>query len=416
MSADVVVIGAGLAGLAAARELSIHGAQVSVLEASDQVGGRVRTDHIDGLTLDHGFQVYNPAYPESSRVLDHDALDLRPLASGIGVRLGQGKLVRLGDPRKNLLKGLSGLGFATGSPIVKAKFANYALQASRSSIRDLEARPDVTAREALTSAGISGDLLEKVVQPFLTGVFLESELATSRHFLDLVLRSFVRGTPSLPAAGMQAIPEQLHAALPPDTVRLNTAVAKINNKSVTTTDDGRINAKLIIVATDPHTASSLVSGLHTPAGRSVTTWYHLADTAPLALAFGESLLLVDGTHTGPVINTVVLTHAVPSYANPGQVLISTSTLGTDTSAQTEAEVRTHLARIYGVSTRKWEQVGVYPIPYALPAMLPPFSIRQPIEIGHLLIAGDHRDTGSIQGAMVSGRRTAQRALELLELR
>jgi phytoene dehydrogenase-like protein len=416
VSADVVVIGAGLAGLAAARELSIHGVHVIVLEASDQVGGRVKTDHIDGITMDHGFQVYNPSYPEAARVLDHQALDLHPLAAGVGVRLKPGKLARLGDPRKNFLSSLGGLGLATGSLLAKAKFANYALQASRSSISDLEARPDITALEALVAAGFSGELLTCVIQPFLTGVFLESDLSTSRRFLDLVLRSFVRGTPSLPAAGMQAIPEQLHRALPEGTVRLNTSVAKVNNKSVTTTDDGRVNAKLVIVATDPQVAATLIPGISAPAGRSVTTWYHLADTAPQALAFGQSLLLVDGQGNGPVINTVVLTHAVASYANAGQVLVSSSTLGTDTSAEAEAAVRSHLARMYGVSTRKWEQVGVYPIPYALPAMLPPFNLRQPIEIGHVLVAGDHRDTGSIQGAMVSGRRAAKRALELLELR
>ena len=416
MSAEVVVIGAGLAGLAAARELSIHGAHVTVLEASDQVGGRVRTDHIDGITMDHGFQVYNPAYPEAARVLDHQALDLHALTPGVGVRLGQGKLARLGDPRKNFRLSLGGLGLATGSPLAKGKFANYALKAARSSIAELEARPDMSAREALIAAGIHGDLLDKVVQPFLTGVFLEDELNTSRHFLDLVLRSFVHGTPSLPAAGMQAIPEQLHHALPSGTVHLDTAVAKINNKSVTTTDDGRVNAKLVIVATDPTVAATLIPGITAPEGRSVTTWYHLADTAPQALAFGESLLLVDGSNSGPVINTVVLTHAVPSYAKPGQTLISSSTLGTDSSTEAETAVRSHLARIYGVSTRAWERIGAYPIPYALPAMVPPFAIRQPIEIGHVLVAGDHRDTGSIQGAMVSGRRAAQRALELLELR
>jgi hypothetical protein len=126
-------------------------------------------------------------------------------------------------------------------------------------------------------------------------------------------------------------------------------------------------------------------------------------------------LLVDANSSGPVINTVVLTSAVASYANPGQVLVSSSTLGLDVSAEAAQGVRTHLARLYGVSTKGWQEVGVYPIAYALPAMEPPFQIQSPIEIGHVLIAGDHRDSGSIQGAMVSGRRTAQRALELLDL-
>ena len=416
MSADVVVIGAGLAGLAAARHLCIHGVNVEVLEASNQVGGRVRTDHIDGLTMDHGFQVYNPSYPEAARVLDHKALDLHPLTAGIGIRLGPNRLARLGDPRKNLVLGLGSLGLATGSPLSKAKFARYAIAAARSPISELEQRPDITAVAALEAAGIDSLLLDRVVRPFLTGVFLEPDLLTSRRFMDLVLRSFVRGTPSLPSAGMQSIPEQLHQALPAGTVRLNCAVVKVNNKSVTTTDDGRVSTKLVIVATDPLTAQTLIPGVIAPAGRSVTTWYHLADTAPAALAFGDSLLLVDANQNGPVINTVVLTSAVASYANPGQVLVSSSTLGLDTSTGAAQGVRDHLARLYGVATQGWQEVGVYPIKYALPAMPPPFQIQSPIEFGHTLVAGDHRDSGSIQGAMVSGRRTAQRALELLDLR
>ena len=416
MSADVVVVGAGLAGLAAARHLSIHGVNVEVLEASDHVGGRVHSDHIDGITMDHGFQVYNPSYPEAARVLDHEALDLHPLTPGIGVRLGPNRLARLGDPRKNLMLGLGGLGLATGSPLSKAKFARYAISAARAPIAELEQRPDISSLEALKKIGIDSLLLEQVIRPFLTGVFLEPELLTSRRFMDLVLRSFVRGTPSLPSAGMRAIPEQLHQSLPTGTVRLNCAVAKVNKKSVTTVDDGRVTAKLVIVATDPQTAQKLVPGVIAPIGRSVTTWYHLADTAPAALAFGDALLLVDANQSGPVINTVVLTSAVANYANPGQVLVSSSSLGLDVSTQAAQGVRDHLARLYGVSTKGWQEVGVYPISYALPAMPPPFQIQSPIEIEQVLVAGDHRDSGSIQGAMVSGRRTAQRALELLDLR
>ena len=416
MSVDVVIVGAGLAGLAAARELSLAGAQVAVLEASDQVGGRVRTDCLDGLQLDRGFQVYNPAYPEAARILDHPALGLKPLAPGLGIRLDNGRMMRLGDPRKHLSWGLRGLGPGSGSPVAKARLGRYLLHIARQVPSALLEEPDVTAREALAQAGVSDTLIDLLLAPFLTGVFLEADLATSRRFMDLVLLSFVHGRPSLPSQGMQAIPEQLHAALPPGTVRLNTEVAKIHNKSVTTRDDSRIRAKLVILAADAPAAETLAPGLRLPAGRSVTTWYHLADAPPEQLTNALPLLLVDGQRRGPVINSVVLTNAAPSYASRNRVLVSSSTLGLDSSHEAEKSVRTALSQLYAVPTTGWELVRPYSIAYALPVMEPPFQVSKPIEHGSLLLAGDHRETASIQGALVSGRRAAHRALELLDLR
>ncbi|MDP2289078.1 MAG: FAD-dependent oxidoreductase [Actinomycetota bacterium] len=416
MSVDVIIVGAGLAGLAAARELSLAGIEVAVLEASDQVGGRVRTDYVDGLQLDWGFQVYNPAYPEAARILDHPALALRPLAPGLGIRLGNGRLMRLGDPRKHLTWGLRGLGPGSGSPVAKMRLARYLLHLARQSPGLLQEEADITARDALVQAGIGETLIDQILAPFLAGVFLEPDLVTSRRFMDLVLRSFANGRPSLPAKGMQAIPEQIHAALPPGTVQLNSAVVKINNKSVNTADNGSVRAKLVIMATQAPAAEKLAPGLRLPTGRAVTTWYHLADAPAEQLTNGQSLLLVDSQRSGAVINTVVVSHAAPSYASQQRVLVSSSCLGLDTSQDAEQSVRIHLSKLYAAPTSGWQLVERYSIPYALPAMEPPFMVRKPIEHGSLLLAGDHRETGSIQGALVSGRRAAHRALELLDLR
>ena len=416
LSVDVVIVGAGLAGLAAARELCLAGVDVAVLEASDQVGGRVRTDCIDGLLLDRGFQVYNPAYPEAERILDQQALQLRPLAPGLGIRRGDGQLMRLGDPRKRLSWGLRGLGPVTGSPASKVRLARYILHVTRESAARLQTEPDISAHAALVQAGISTTVIEQVLKPFLTGVFLEPDLSTSRRFMDLVLRSFVKGRPSLPSRGMQAIPEQMHAALPPGTVRLNSSVVKINNKSVNTADDSSLRTNIVILATQAPAAAALAPGLRVEPGRSVTTWYHLADAPAAQLTDGEPLLLVDGGRAGSVINSVVVSNAAATYASQRRVLVSSSTLGVDTSSQTEQAVRVELSRLYALPTSGWELVASYPIAYALPAMEPPFTVRKPIEHGALLVAGDHRETGSIQGALVSGRRAAHRALELLDLR
>jgi predicted NAD/FAD-dependent oxidoreductase len=143
----------------------------------------------------------------------------------------------------------------------------------------------------------------------------------------------------------------------------------------------------------------------------VTTWYYRPTCAHEDLADGQAVLILDGDRRGPLVNTVVLTHAAPDYAPPGSALVSASALGVwDTTAH-ELAVREHLAWLYGVPTRDWELIASYPIPYALPAMPVPFEMQRSVRTaGGVYVAGDHRDTSSIQGALVSGRRAAQALL------
>ena len=399
-----MIIGAGLAGLAAARHLSIHDLDVVVLEASDGVGGRVRTDIVDGFRLDRGFQVLNPAYPELARVIDLPALDLHELTAGLLVAL-DGRTARLADPRALPSWAPSALSRGTGSVLGKARFAAYALSNARQPVARDVAGADATTMQVLHE--VTGDprFVERVLRPFLTGVFLEPDLSTSRRFLDLVLRSFVRGRPALPAEGMQALPNQLRDALPAGTVRLRTAVTAVDGTRVRT-NDGEVTGRAVIVATDPTTAGHLIPGLQVPIGRPTTTWYHATSTE---VTDGHGVLVVDGLRRGPVVTTVALSNAVPSYAPRGRTLVSTSVLGI--SEVTEAEVRRHLSTMLRCDTSGWECVGAVRTPYALPAMEAPLQIRKPVRIGDgRYVAGDHRDTASLQGAMVSGRRAAEAVL------
>lgn len=413
-SADVIIVGAGLAGLCAARQLVIHGADVLVLEASDAVGGRIRTDVIDGLLLDRGFQLHNPAYPEAARVLDHQALDMRAFVPGVVISTAKGRF-RLGDPRREPGWALDAARAVTGSWLAKGRFARYAWQASRAPIPDLLAGEDFTAEVALRSIGVDDNLLERVLRPFLAGVFLDSSLQTSRRFMDLVLRAFVRGRPGVPAGGMQAIPEQVRDALPTGVVRLGTPVQEVGPGHVVAEGE-RILARAVVVATDPPAAGHLLSGLSIPQGRGVTTWYHLADCPAERITDGLPVLVVDGDRRGPVINSVAITHAASSYASDGRVLVSSSVIGTGPLAVDERAIREHLALMHQVNTTGWQPVAHYPIPYALPSMVPPLQVRRAVDLGDgLFVAGDHRDTASIQGAMVSGRRAANAVLARLGL-
>ena len=403
---DVIVVGAGLAGLVAARTLVDAGLHVRVLEASDAVGGRVRTDEVDGYLLDRGFQLYNPAYPEGQRQLDHDALRLRPFTRGAVLR-HRGRRIKLADPRDVPRWAPNVLRAPLGSVRQRAALARYLRRCATTRTTELTHQLDATARAALLDAGVAPDAVDHLLRPFLAGVFLEPDLATSRRFLDVVLRTFVRGTPSVPSHGMQQIPGQLATHLPDGSVELERPVRSVEPGRVVT-DSATITARSVVVATDPHTAAALLPALPVPTMNGVTTWYHSTDD--LSLAKGRPMLHLDGDSGGPIVNSVVMSHAAPAYAPSGRALIASSVIGTGGAAD-ESAVLTHAADLYDTGTSGWETVAVYRIPHALPAMPSPHDFRQPVAMGDgLFVAGDHRDSASIQGAMVSGRRTAHAVL------
>ena len=414
---DVVVVGAGLAGLAAARTLAFAGLTVQVLEAATTVGGRVRTDIVDGFRLDHGFQLYNPAYPEGRRVFDHARLDLMKFTRGTLIGLPDRSWL-LADPRQEPFAGAEAIRAPVGSLRSKLRFVRYALARERMNPESLIDQSDCTSREALLAAGISDAFIDSMLQPFLAGVFLEADLATSRRFMDLVLRSFVRGTPSVPARGMQELPDQLAAALPAGTVRTSVSVAAISGPDSPTevnpvridTNAGTVSSRAVIIATNPGAVGSLVDGFTAPSMNSVTTWYHRASQPPAELTRGKPVLIVDGrgAQRGPLVNSVVVSHAAPGYAPTGSALVSSSALGVHDDVASDESALRHAEFLHRVPTARWELVGKYVIPDALPATPAPLNIRKEVRLGRgRYLAGDHRDTPSIQGALVSGRRAAQ---------
>ena len=388
------MVGAGLAGLACARRLVAGGVAVEVLEAQPQVGGRVRTDVVDGMLLDRGFQVHNTGYPEAARVLDHAALDLKRFSAGALVRVGD-RLHPVGDPRRVPTWAAATVTAPIGSLKDKALIGALAARAALASPERLLAAPETTTYDALRARGLSDTVIDRFFRPFLSGVFLEDRLETSSRFFDMVWRSFARGAHCVPAAGMGAIPAQLAGHLPGGVLRLGTAAARVAPGRV---DDRPVRA--VVVATDPTTAARLLPGLELPVLRGVTTHYHLAPEPPVR----EPAIVLDGEASGPVANTVVLTNAAPSYA-PGRHLVSSSVVTGDAR---EPAVRAHLSRLYDVDTSAWEHVAAYDIREALPSQAPPLGrLRKAVRLERgLYVAGDSRDSASIQGALVSGRRAA----------
>jgi phytoene dehydrogenase-like protein len=413
VSVDVVVVGGGLAGLAAARRLDRAGVNWLLVEAADRIGGRVATDVVDGWRLDRGFQVLNTAYPRVPALVDLDALDLRYFTSGVLVRRGS-QLHRLENPLREPRSAPGTLTSGVGSLADRLKFAALATRYATFPPAALLDAPEVTTQEALRRAGLSHRMIEEVLRPFLSGVFADRALDTSSHVLAMVLRSFARGRIGVPAAGMAALPAAVAGPLPYPQLLVGARTLSVG-PGVVVTDGGEMRCRAVIVATDPATAATLLPRLPAPDMRGLTTYYFGADHAPI----DEPTLLLDGDRREIVANTVVMSNAAPEYAPAGKSLIAASSVGVSApSGASEAVIRVELARIYGVPTDDWELLTVVTLPHALPAAnVPQARLRKPVALGEgLFVAGDHRDSPSIQGALASGWRTAGEVLTSLGAR
>ncbi|MFH9348434.1 NAD(P)/FAD-dependent oxidoreductase [Kitasatospora sp. NPDC017646] len=411
---DVVVVGAGLAGLAVARALTGRGLTVQVLETTDRIGGRMATRAVDGFRLDDGSHLLNTAFPELRRALDLDRLDLRPLAPGVLVH-SAGRRYRAGDPQLTAAR-QAALRAPLGSPLDKARLGSWLGRIATAPVGRLPGRPETTTARALTGHGLSPRSIDGFLRPLLSALLSDPALGTSSRIAGLVLRSYARGRLCLPADGIAAVPAQLAAALPAGTVRTGVQVTSIGADGVETLAHGRIGAQAVVVATDSRSAAELLPGLRLPDFHPVTTFFHAADRAPL----NEAVLLLDADrpngHPPLVSHSLVLSELHPSYAPAGQSLVATTVLGRRSfdaggPAGLEPAVRARLAELYGTSTADWQFLSVRHVPDALPAMPPPHNPRRPVRLlAGLYVAGDHRDTSTVQGALVSGRRAAQAVL------
>ena len=384
-SAEVLIVGAGLAGLSAALSLQAAGKDVLVVESSDRAGGRVASDLIDGFICDRGFQLINARYPALQELDVIKELDFIQAPRVIEVSLGE-KRHPIGDPRQAPWTALNG---ETGS--ISEKFALLRFIAGK-------AKPGQSIAEALRNTGTCYD---RVLRPFLQGVFLTDPENVDAVYGRTIVKSFVNGQPGVPSKGVGELPKALAKRV--ENIVYNAQVERIEKKSVKT-NNGTYTADKILIATDATTATQLLGLTEVPRMAGCITWYHATSHNPS----GTGYLVVDGQRRGPIINTVVISDISKNYAPTGQNLISTTT---DLNV-TESDVRRHLAILWGTSTHGWQFIAKYEIPAALPIHNVGRALSQGMKINdHHFVAGDHRSVPSQQGALFSGRLAAQLILD-----
>jgi phytoene dehydrogenase-like protein len=372
--------------MSAAIHLQKAGREVIVLEAAIRAGGRVQSDLIDGFTCDRGFQLINAKYPELVALDVLGKLDFRIADRALNIAIDD-QMHRLGDPRRYLF---SAFDSATGT--VFEKLALLKALAGKPN-------PELSIADYLVATGL-GKTFDRVLQPFLRGVYLTDLTNIAAPAGLEIIKTFISGKPGLPSRGVGALSGAMTKQI--SNLRLGVTVNSIKT-GVVTTSVGEIQASEIIVATDSTTAAQLLELGSVPKLAGCTTWYHSAPLAPVS----HGQLIVDGQNRGAVINTLVISNFIPEYAPTGKVLISSTTeIGI-----TESEVRRHLATLYACDNRDWELIAKYEIPAALP--IGAEQITQPIQSRYrdgIYLAGDGLVSPSQNGALKSGRLAATAVL------
>ena len=373
MSKSVVVVGAGLAGLTCAIYLQRSGASVTVLESSDRVGGRVKTDSVNGFLFDHGFQVINPSYPEIKRLAALSDLEICEIFNNLRIIHESGE-EKIG--LSHIVKTLS-----IGTFAEKIALGKFLLGSSKE-------------QKLGESAEKFQSIYARALSPFLRGVFLTNPDLIRADIACEIIRSFVVGRPGVPQGGVGQFSEKL--AEQDLDLRLGTQVDEVKQGSVRG-NFGKIDCDEIVVATDLTTAAQMLDLGEIPKTLSSTTWYH-STTEEIP---NPNYLALDPA--SPIVNSLVMSNVSKSYAPEGINLLSSTTL----APISESEVRKELSRIWNCETRNWDLAARYEIKQSLPMRIDLENLnRNPKISDGIYIAGDHRSVPSQNGAMRSGRQAA----------
>ncbi len=420
---SAIIVGAGLSGLTAARQLHRSKWSVTVVEARDRIGGRMQTDRVEGFLLDHGFQVYLTGYQTAGQELNLAELQLGTFPAGAFIQF-RGKRYRVCDPlRSNWYQApwhaLETLFAPVGSIADKLRIASFRKRVCQSYPSELLSTNNVSARERLEQMGFTQTIIDRFFRPFFGGIFLDDSLSISAGLMEFVFRTFSSGHAALPAQGMHAIPVQVASELPLQSVRLNTTVGRVNDGSVVLSDGEVLSADYVIVATEEPAALRLLAQVDS-GSNNYRSDLHAASTSCLYFEvidppLREATLVLNGQRDGLINNLCFPNFAQPTYAPFGKSLLSVSTIDQikPTGQSLLATVQEQLIDWFGNKARSWRHLRTYRVPYALPIQTPTAiatCVKGSRVSERVWRCGDYCETGSIEGAIQSGLKTVSHLL------
>ena len=407
-SPSIHIIGGGISGLIAARVLEEHGLSATIIEATDRLGGRVKTDVLDGYSLDHGFQVLLTAYPAAKKYLDFDALALQEFLPGSAI-FKNGKQKIIGDPLRNLSLLLPTLVSGIGTVNDKLKILALNRRLKKKSIQNIFAEKEQTTISYLENIGFSETIITDFFIPFFSGIFLENKLDTSSRMFEFVYKMFGEGNAALPKDGIQAIPKQLFEKLKNTTCVFNTKVKSVENGSIILESGEIIKSNFTIIATQ---ASGLVSNL-----KNQATLWKSCDTLYFEVTKREIRKPLIGLIAAPnaLINNIFYHTSLQTSATATKELLSVTVIDRQnlTNKQLVAEVQKELKELCNIDSCTF--IKQYNIPMALPKLQDIQYEMLPSETRlteTIFLAGDTQLNGSLNAAMIAGERAALEVINL----
>ena len=398
---DVIVVGAGLAGLRCAQLLGESGRAVLLVDRSPFVGGRLHSFSVDGYVIDEGFQLIHPSYPELINAGVLEGFDLRTFDPAIKF-VGNGQDFTLADPRRFPLQAFAGFRRSPLSVRDGISLALVIIRARMTRAASLATGPDCTTREGLLNAGISESAVDAVLKPFLRGTFLDDNLETSWRYAQLILKSFSKANPGTHPRGIEELAKAFIQKSTGVTLQLNTTVTKVES-TVVATDQGEFTAPRVVVAVDGSSATGLL-GTPEVQWRPQTTWWwslpKLTDTSSLRIDRDDHLLS----------SALDLSSRAPERSPVERSLVASPMNGNHPTTELELRARQSVARLYDLQPPEVQLVTTTVVSRALPATGAPLTISSGHEINGVYYAGDYLETPSIQGALASGAKAARMVL------
>lgn len=402
---DVAIIGAGLAGLSAAIYLHRAGKSVQIFEKKSYIGGRISTLKKEGFSLDRGFQVLLTAYPECRKLLDYNKLDLKAFEKD-ALFFRDGKIERFRYPLNNPLSFFAHSSYFTKKDIWHLWRLRLKLRSTAD--ESLLSLDNGNALALIKKDGFSDRFIEHFFKPFFGGILLDRSLLSSGKMIHFLLKMFFEGSVVLPSMGIGAISQQMATQLPRDTIHLNTEVARIVEDGILLQQTQKIQAKVVLLATDPWSAAKLLDLPLPPSGHQVACCYFGAEKSPL----NEPILFLNGEEKGPISHLAVLSDVAPHYAPVGASLISVTILDKHMHLSDQVlmdAVVEQLNSWFGSQVFKWKQLQFFRIMNAQPIIYPdrlwhspyPFKIRE-----RLYACGDYLEVPTVNSAIGTGRKAA----------